>query len=493
MDTVTLDQVMAATGGQLQGFLRTSAFNEHARINPRDISINQISTDSRTIEAGQLFWAISGEHHDGHNYVLNAQQRGAITSVVNRASANDSLGPRIEVNDTLTALGEFARWYRDQLDALVIGVTGSFGKTTTRSMIHATLSASFRGSQSPGNFNNHIGVPLSLLQVSSIDDFAVLELGASAIGEIRQLSRIASPEIAVITGIGPAHLDGFGSEHNIVLAKGELLEAIPETGFAVLAGDDPRIAEMAERCRCRVITVGERAHNHLVATNITNTPTGLDFECEGHSYHVNAFGQHFVTSALITVAIAQEIGMSVADIDRGLRTFQPVSGRCDIRATSQWTVIDDTYNANPSSMLAACNMLGRWQSGTVFISGDMLELGPSAIEFHRRHGASIARTGIRRLIAFGRYADVVANGALAAGMSPHDIAECVDFDVLTTILDCWLQPGSVLMVKGSRGMRMERVVDWLVQQSQFTEQSVHEACGASLQHASPQGGSTATP
>ncbi|MDA1015916.1 MAG: UDP-N-acetylmuramoyl-tripeptide--D-alanyl-D-alanine ligase [Planctomycetota bacterium] len=467
MDTVSLDQVMAATGGRPKGFSRTSTTADQPGFRPGDISINHIGMDSRTLAANQLFWAIRGERHDGHHFVLNAKQRGAVASVVQRTVADESFGPRIEVEDTLTALGDFARWYREQLDALIIGVTGSFGKTTTRSMIHATLSAGFHGCQSPQNYNNHIGVPLSLLGVGSNHDFAVLEFGASALGEISELAHIAAPEIGVVTGIGSAHLEGFGNEDNIVLAKGELLEAIPESGFAVLAGDDSRVLKMAKRCRGRVITVGEQAHNQLVATNITCSSAGLDFDCEGYGYHVNAYGRHFVTSALIAIAIGREIGMSAVDIDCGLRSFQPVPGRCEVRTIGRWTVIDDTYNANPSSMTAACEMLSCWQGDTILISGDMLELGANDIDFHRTHGAAIAKSGIQRLIAFGSYADVVANGALAAGMSPHHIAECVDFGVLTTVLDCWLQPDSVVMVKGSRGMRMERVIEWLIQQTQL--------------------------
>ncbi len=455
MTSVTIDQIAAAAGGNAIGFDSNQRAFEPTETNPI------VSIDSRTIAPGQLFWAINGDNFDGHDFVQTAVDRGADGVVVQRG--NGHTGPRIEVEDTLEALSRFSRWYREQQEALLIGITGSYGKTTTRTMVHSVLSAAFSGCQSPKNFNNHFGVPLSLLQIKAHHDFAVLEFGASAVGEISQLSQLAGPEIGVITGIGPAHLDGFGSEENIVQAKGELLETIPRTGFAVLAADDSRVASMAARCEGRVITTGEQHHHDFTARSINVNRDGIRFSCDGHNYRLRAAARHFLTSALAAIAIGREIGMSPADIQSGLESFTPVSGRCETKQIGSWTVIDDTYNSNPSSMTAACRTLRDWKTDNnrVLVTGDMLELGNGDVAYHRKLGETAAKSGVQRLLALGQYADVVANAAIEAGMPPHQVAEAEHIEILHTVMECWLEPGDVVLVKGSRGMRMERVVQRL--------------------------------
>lgn len=467
MTSVTIDQIVKATGGVAIGFdpvAVTSCRHSAAGCRGNEEADTQlVNIDSRTIDPGQLFWAINGDRFDGHDFVQAARTRGAIGAVVERGRADDSSGPRIEVEDTLEALSRFARWYREQQEALLIGVTGSYGKTTTRSMIHSVLTAAFAGCQSPKNYNNHFGVPLSLLEIKAHHEFAVLEFGASALGEISQHSQLASPEIGVITGIGPAHLDGFGSEENIIQGKGELLEAIPKSGFAVLAADDQRVASMAARCGGRVITIGEQDHHDFSARNISIGRDGLAFSCDGHNYRLQAAGRHFLTAALVAIAIGREIGMEPSDIQAGLEQFKPVSGRCEIRSIGSWTVIDDTYNSNPASMSAACRTLRDWQTthNKILITGDMLELGSGDIDYHRQLGRQAAESGIQRLIALGSYADVVANAAIEAGMPSHHVAEAEHIEILHTVLECWLEPDDVVLIKGSRGMKMERVISRL--------------------------------
>lgn len=460
MTNVTIDQIVKATGGTAIGFDPDQVGRALLSV---DENTQLINIDSRTVAFGQLFWAINGDRFDGHDFVQAARTRGAIGAVVQRGKADDSAGPRIEVKDTLEALSRFARWHREQQEALLIGVTGSYGKTTTRSMIHSVLSAAFAGCQSPKNFNNHLGVPLSLLEIKAHHEFAVLEFGASSLGEIKRHSQLASPEIGAITGIGPAHLDGFGSEENIIQAKGELLEAIPKSGFAVLAADDQRVASMAARCRGRVITIGEQHHHDLTARSISMDKDGLAFSCDGHNYHLQAAGRHFLTAALISIAIGREIGMQPTDIQAGLEQFKPVSGRCEVRSIGSWTVIDDTYNSNPTSMSAACRTLRDWQTtnNKVLVTGDMLELGSADIDYHRQLGRQAAESGIQRLLALGFYADVVANAAIEAGMPSHHVAEAEHIEILHTVLECWLEPDDVVLVKGSRSMKMERVISRL--------------------------------
>ena len=369
----------------------------------------------------------------------------------------------IAVDDTLQALWDLAAWNRDQSDALRIAITGSVGKTTTRHMLHSVLSKRFAGIESPHNFNNQYGVPLSLLELTSAHEFAVLEAGALAVGEIAQLAALMAPEIGVITAIGPAHLEGFGGLEEICRAKGELLEALPASGFAVLNGDDPLVRRLARRASCRVILVGEDIHNDVVATRVRVNDRRLRFQVGDTEYQVSAVGRHHLTSALLCIGVGREIDLTEAEISAGLKAFTPVHGRCEKLTVGPWTVIDDTYNANPASMLAACLTLRDWQEATrrILVVGDMAELGAHAAEFHSQLGEVAVECGFDRLVAVGRMAGDVAGTARRQGMDAGCIGACSDLSTAELLLDCWLEPGDVILVKGSRRMQMERVIEYL--------------------------------
>jgi len=451
MERVSLQNLLAATGGQAVGFTQS------------DVSIDGVTLDSRTVDSGDLFWAVAGENHDGHEFATAAVTHGAIGSVVRAARAGEFSGPRIVVDDTHLALQRFSRWYRAQRDALIIGVTGSVGKTTTREMIHSVLSSRYKGTRSPLNFNNHFGLPLSLLEIKQEHEFAVIEMGASAPGEIRSLAETAIPEIGVITAIGPAHLTGFGDEAGIVNAKAELVEALPSSGFAVLSGDDPLVRQLAARAHCRVVLVGESEGNKLRAENVEITNKSIRFRVDGSNYCVRAAGRHHLTGALAAITIAREIGMGPDDIARGLSSFVPLAGRCRIEEIAPWTVIDDTYNANPRSMQAAVEIIRDWTGPgkRVLVTGDMLELGERSDAYHRQWGNIAGEAGIDCLLAFGDQAGEVVQGAQSVGMESHRLAQCHDFEMIFALLDCWLEPGDVVLVKGSRATRMERIIDWM--------------------------------
>ncbi|MBW3540346.1 MAG: UDP-N-acetylmuramoyl-tripeptide--D-alanyl-D-alanine ligase [Planctomycetes bacterium] len=453
MQRLSLQNLLAATDGCAVGF------------EALDSGFERIGIDSRTTDRGDLFWAVTGHTHDGHEYVAHAIQQGAAAAVVSAARADKlaAAGPIIVVKDTHAALGSLARWYRHRSDALVIGVTGSVGKTTTREMIHAALSARFTGIRSPHNYNNHFGVPLTVLAIEPQHEFAVVEMGASAVGEIELLARIAAPEVGVVTAIGPAHLAGFGSREQIIEAKGELMAALPEAGFAVLPGDDPQLLPMADRAACRVIFVGEGPENEVRATMVAVGAERLSFQVDGSRFHVRATGRHHLTAALAAVAVGREIGMTDAEIAAGLDGFTAVPGRCRLEQVGPWTLIDDTYNANPSSMRAACELLRDLdhERTKLLVAADMLEMGPQAAAFHFELGRTAARSGIDYLLAYGRHAPDVVEGARTGGLCHHRIAACDNLDCMLTVLDCWLEPGDIVLVKGSRGMRMERVVEWM--------------------------------
>ena len=453
MDPVSLTDLVMAIRAETAGLTAPA------------VTVRRVCIDSRSVQPGDLFWALCGKQHDGHAYVAEALRRGAVACVVGRANAARLAGPLVVVDDTLAALGTFARWYRQQRDTMVIGVTGSVGKTTTREMLHAVLSVGHRGRQSQRNFNNEIGLPLSLLDLATADEYGVFEMGAARVGEIRQLCEIACPEAGVITRIGKAHLETFGSLDAIYEAKGELLNALPAHGFAVVAGDDEAMRARAARAICPVIFVGEKPGNHVRATGVAFEPGRLTFTIDHRKYELTVPARHYLTAALCAFGVAREIGMEPGAIADGFSRFIGQPGRCLVEQTASCTVIDDTYNANPLSMQAACLCLGDWPAAghKLLVVGDMLELGAETHSCHRDLGITVAAARVDRLLAFGDNAGHVTEGALHAGMRPHAVAECHELDALFTVLDCWLEPGDVVLVKGSRAMRMERVVQWLKQ------------------------------
>lgn len=463
MDRLCCADLATATGGELR------AVDPSAEITGNAI-------DSRKATAGDVFWSLPGEHTDGHLFAGDALVRGARLVVCRRDQADAVNGPRLVVTDPLTALQQFSAWHRLRQPGLVIGVTGSVGKTTTRGLIHAVLSAQFDGVQSPASFNNHLGVPLSLLEMEQRHEFAVLEMGASHEGEIRDLAEIGRPEVGVITAIGRAHLEGFGSVEGIIRAKGELLESLPPSGFAVLPGDDPVTRAMATRARCRTLFVGESSDNTLCATDVVVDRGELSFIADGQRFTVSVMGRHHLSNALIAMAIAREFGMTSTDIQTGFSRYSPSPGRSQLQTVGPWHVIDDTYNASPTAMAAALRLLVDLPlpegSRRFAVLGDMLELGDATESEHFALGQLAGALRLDGVLACGGAAKHVAGGALHAGLPAGRLVATPQLEVLLAVLDCWLEPGDVVLVKGSRGMKMERVLDWLRQQAGATCKSV---------------------
>jgi UDP-N-acetylmuramoyl-tripeptide--D-alanyl-D-alanine ligase len=451
MKRVQLEQLLKAVDGTAVGFPN------------QDIEFESIGTDSRSIQPKQLFWALQGDNHDGHDYVRDANKRGAVASVVAAKNAGKSKGPRVEVEDTLVALLDFTHWYRREFEALVVGITGSVGKTTTRRMVHAILSTKFSGVQSPKNFNNQFGIPFSVLQLDSHHEFAVFELAATRPGEIRELADVIAPEVGIVTSIAAAHLNGFGTMERVAEAKGELIESLPESGFAVINGDDANCRKLGKLAKCPTFFVGEAAGNDLRATDVAIDVDRVSFTADGERYCVPATGRHHLTAALLGIVVAREFGLDADEIHEGLSRFQPAAGRCQQKHVGNITLIDDTYNSNPRSVQAACDLLEDWPVATrrLLVLGDMLELGKVAADLHFNTGQYIGEADLDGLIAVGRFADDLVAGAIESGMASKRIATCQDHAVLTAVLDCWLQAGDVVLVKGSRSTHMESVVHWI--------------------------------
>ena len=449
MQPTQVSDLLSATNGRAINFV------------DEPLRVERIVTDSRKVSAGDLFWAIEGDTHDGHDYFEEATSRGAIACVGRLEKITTRSVPMIGVEDTKAALSRFAGWYRQQQDLLVIGVTGSVGKTTTRHMVHSVLSRRFSGVQSPGNFNNELGVPLSLLEIEPEHEFAVIELAASHAGEIRDRCDVARPEVGLLTRIAPTHLDEFHDVDTIIRTKGELLAALPESGFAVLNGDDDAVRSLRHVPSCPTFLVGERSDNDLVATRVRTDNGRLRFTVDGIEFEVPVVGRHHLTSALTAIAVGVELELTSDEIWEGLNRYTPVNGRCRAIRLGRSTVIDDTYNASPVSMQAACETLRDWTTSgqRILVAGDMRALGKDSRRYHEQLGQQVAACGIDRLLVLGQDAQTAADQACAAGMDAGCIGACEDMAALAMHLDLWLEPDDVVLVKGSRDMRMERVID----------------------------------
>ena len=416
-----------------------------------DITFTGITTDSRQIVPGMLFAALAGQTFDGHDYLQQAMDLGAVAALVDRDVPADL--PVLKVTDVLAALGILAGHWRNACPAKVIGITGSNGKTTVKEMVASILRQDGEVLATSGNFNNELGLPLTVFQLNQSHDYAVLEMGASNPGDIAYLAGIARPDVGVITNIGPAHLQGFINIQGVAQAKGELFAALPTDGVAIINAAEPWVDLWQDINRAGKIYYfngdGEdhiRAHhdadNVVVSTPIGEFPLQLPLP-----------GLHNLTNALAATAVCLALDVPLAHIKAGLETVQPVPGRLSLKhASSGWIVIDDTYNANPASLYAALQVLATQNGEPWLVMGDMKELGSDSRKMHAELGDAARSFGVRRLFALGEAstAAVDAFGANAEHFNSRD--------GLIEALRAELKPGIACLVKGSRSMGMEHVV-----------------------------------
>ena len=456
----TTREILEATGGELlSGDMKRS--------------FAAVFIDSRQLPADGLFVAIVGEVHDGHTFVDDVVGKGVQGLVVSRTRAEQlpvadwqtGQVTCVAVEDTTRALGALAAFNRRRTAVSVVGITGSNGKTTTRQMTAAVVEQRFNTLATAGNFNNEIGLPLTLLGLESTHQWAVVELGTNNPGEIARLAAICTPDIGVITNIGPAHLEGLGSIEGVAREKGSLLNGLANNAKAVLNADDPRVLQLAGRTRSEVVLYGLSQKAAVRAVDICEDDLSISFVLklanEDIPVRLNTSGRFMVTNALAAAAVGKLLGLSAGTIKAGLESFMPVHGRMNIFQTANGiNIIDDTYNANPDSMKAALSTLKarRAESRGIFVAGDMLELGDQASALHKDIGALAAQSGISRLYARGDFADSVATGARAEGLNPADIITGSRREIIENLIEC-LQPGDWILVKGSRGMAMEKVVE----------------------------------
>jgi len=427
--------------------------------------LGPVATDSRQVASGDVFWGLVGAHRDGADFAAEAFARGARGAVVGRPVEAPADRWVLVVDDTTAALQAWARHCRTRFDGVVIAVTGSAGKTTTRQMIDTVLRRRLTGTASPKNYNNHLGVPLSLLRIEPPHDYAVVELGASARGEIARLAELCRPVVGAVTNVGDAHLGGFGGRAAIAESKAELLEALPPDGHAVL-GDDVWLRRMAGRCPAPITWVGRGADCHLAASDVHWSRGNLRFRIGSCGFRIPVWGRHHLTSALIAAAVGQFMGFELPEIAAALEDFVPVAMRCEVREVCGVTLINDAYNANPTAMRAALDLLrdvdapGR----RIVVCGDMAGLGDESRSIHGRLGRCVVtRCGADLLLACGEFAPDVVAGAREAGM-PADAARALPTaDHVLAELGPTIRPGDAVLVKGSRKMALEHLVEALDQ------------------------------
>ncbi|MEW5908691.1 MAG: UDP-N-acetylmuramoyl-tripeptide--D-alanyl-D-alanine ligase [Thermodesulfobacteriota bacterium] len=444
--------------------------------NPRS-RFSGISIDSRRISPGQIFVAIVGEKHDGHTFISNVISQGISGVILQKDRLDKSLFKRLKTEgvcsistaDTTRGLGDLAAFYRRKLRTGIVAVTGSNGKTTTRRMTAEVMAQKFITHSAAGNFNNEIGLPLTLLELSPEHQWGVVELGMNHPGEIRRLSDICLPNIGVITNIAPAHLEGVGSLEGVVNAKGELLENIIEGGTAVLNADDPNVARLAERTGEEVLFFGFSGKAAVRAVSVREQKGKVKFNLvlPGASIPVTLRipGRFMVSNALAAAAVGFRLGISPEKIKTGLESLTSIPGRMNmITLNCGIHIIDDTYNANPGSMKAAVEFLSRLKKygRSIFVGGDMLELGEASAELHRKLGEQVASSGINRLYITGKFSDSVAEGARKKGLNLRNIRVGSKEFILKDLI-IYLRPGDRVLVKGSRGMAMEEVVKGLME------------------------------
>jgi UDP-N-acetylmuramoyl-tripeptide--D-alanyl-D-alanine ligase len=432
-----------------------------AELHGSDTEIQGVSTDSRTIVSGNLFVALIGPNHDGHEHVEAAQKRGAVAAMVDHPV--DSPLPQIVVNDTRLALGQLAAAWRSELEMSLVAVTGSNGKTTVKEMVSSILATAGRVGATRGNLNNEIGVPLTLLSFSRDHQFGVVEMGANHSGEISYLSAVAQPRIAVITNAAAAHLEGFGSLEGVARAKGEIFEGLEEPGVAVINADDsfaPLWSDLA--APHPVLTFGmEQGADVRGSWQAAGRGGHLTVAWDGDEFAINLHlpGRHNGYNALAATTVALVIGISPEDITRALESMRPVSGRLQpIVGVNGSRIIDDSYNANPASIRAGLEVLAACKGRRYLAMGDMAELGNSADDLHEQVGLQALELGIDRLYSTGRMSRKAAE---VFGNSGFHFDEQQS---LIAALRSELAADVTLLVKGSRSSHMEQVVEALTAQ-----------------------------
>jgi UDP-N-acetylmuramoyl-tripeptide--D-alanyl-D-alanine ligase len=459
---IALQEGVAFTGGQDLSNIGECAFSG-------------VSTDSRTVDAGDLFVALRGERFDGHQFVEKALEKGAqgvlVEEELPRETLNRYKAAVVSVPDSLQALGDLAAGWRRKFPAPVGVLTGSNGKTTTKEMTMAILRLCFSCLWSPGNFNNRIGLPLTLLMLKPEHERVVLEMGMNEPGEIRALTRIAQPQAGALLNVGPAHLERFASVEAVAEAKGEMLQEMPTGSVFVFNRDDPRVCALAERWEGPKTSFGfgEDAEIRLLEAEERGSAQEIRISVQGIevSTEIHLPGRHNLTNALAAVALSGSLNAPLEAVGEGLARFRTMQGRFAVRMYEGFTIVDDSYNANPASMESAletlCGLSG--EGDRMLVLGDMLELGAFSEQAHIELGRKAGCVHPSLLCVTGDYAGSVMQGAKEQGFPTERIVVFEDVKTVAEEILQRMQGGEWVLIKGSRGMALERVVEELHRQS----------------------------
>ena len=446
---IKLKEVLSATGGVLkQG--SASRFSG-------------VSTDSRNIRKGELFIPIIGDRFDGHKFIAAAVKKGASASLTSRKIRLPVNITLISVKDTLKAFHQIARSYKERFKIPFIGITGSSGKTTTKDMLASILSMSGKTLKTEENYNNEIGVPKTLLTLNNTYKYAVIEMAMQGIGEIEELAWMARPGIAVITNVGSAHMEQLKSAGNILKAKSEILIFQKKKDIAILPVDDKYFNYLKKKAKGKVISFGIDSPADVKAKAIRFQGDGSSFIIETKAFSVRVDiplpGKHNIYDALAAAASAYALGIAPSKIKKGLERFKLSSKRLNIVYSGNIRIIDDTYNANPDSMAASLNILENYQGRRIAVLGDMFELGSIAKKSHENIGKLAANLNIEALITVGKLSEYTAKSAASNGLRNVHVAGSNKMAV--NIIKSILKPNDTILIKGSRGMRMEEIVERL--------------------------------
>lgn len=453
MINVSVSTLLDITGGRLISGTPTG-------------EIKDVTTDSRKVTKGALFVAVCGERVDGHNFIESSFMQGATCALSEKDTGYRGEKPVIMVPDTVVAMGKIARFVMENLSMRTVGITGSVGKTTTRDMTHAVLSRKFHTLKNENNFNNAIGVPLTVFRADKTHDAAVIEMGMNHFGEIDILGNITAPDVAIITNIGISHIENLGSQENIYKAKAELFPYVKEGGAVILNGDDEILMKHKREIPRRVFTVGkENMDADLVATEIEEKEQGVSFRVTGlgQDFFVSLPipGEHNVSNALSACAAGIFFGVPADEIAKALETFSMTGMRMDVVNTENVTIINDCYNASPASVSAALSVLSQYDKRKVAVLGDMGELGAFSYHAHKDLGRDVVKNRINVLVTVGSNAKYIAEGAFENGMDSSHLISVDTVEEAYSVLSETVKAGDVVLIKASRFMGFERLTAFL--------------------------------
>lgn len=423
-----------------------------------DILIESFSINSKSIGKNTLFIPLKGNRFDGHDFIQEAVRRGAISFITQKDVKIEKNCPYLKVEDTLKAMQTLAKVYREKRkDLIVVGITGSVGKTTTKEYVFNVLSHKFKSYKNEGNFNNHIGLPYSILNIPDDAKMSILEMGMSNFGEISFLSKIAKPNIGIITNIGVAHIENLKTRYNIFLAKSEIQDGMPEDGILIVNNDNDILYSHKHELKRRVVTVGIENDADFRAKDIQKVDNGFFFVVSNHKYFIESFNFHDIYNSLFAIAVGEILGIEKEAVEKGILKKSGLKRRFEVIKKDSVTVVDDSYNASTHSMMSAIDGVCGFSGKKILVLGDMLELGEFSEQEHRKVGKYIVSKPIDVVICTGKAAfyifDEVRKSTSSIKAYYASKEECLD------ILQKEIEKEAVVLFKASRGMKLDELVD----------------------------------